>query len=145
MSGGAFHLQRRVTFAETDMAGVMHFSNYYRWMEEVEHAFWRSIGLSVCGMEGDQHISWPRARTSCEYLQPARFEDQLDLTLRITRIGNKSIEFTVDFDRAGHRIAQGATVAVCCAIDRGGKFRSIEIPEPLRRKLQSAAGSVVQE
>ena len=42
-----FSISRRVQFAETDMAGVVHFSNYFRWMEEVEHAFFRAVGLSV--------------------------------------------------------------------------------------------------
>ena len=40
----AFTMQRRVEFAETDMAGILHFSNYFRFMESVEHAFFRSLG-----------------------------------------------------------------------------------------------------
>jgi len=42
-----FKLTRRVEFAETDMAGIMHYSNYFRFMETAEHAFFRSLGLSI--------------------------------------------------------------------------------------------------
>ena len=42
-----FKMTRLVEFAETDMAGIMHFANYFRYMEVVEHAFFRSLGLSV--------------------------------------------------------------------------------------------------
>lgn len=130
-----FRYQRRVTFAETDMAGVMHFSNYYRWLEEIEHAWWRSLGMSVCTHDGLQSVSWPRVKTTCEYIRPARFEDVLDLSLRVTRVGGKSLEYEVDFARAAEPIARGTTVAVCCQIERGGVFRSIEIPADIRAKL----------
>ena len=42
-----FKLTHRVAFAETDMAGIVHFSNFFRYMENTEHAFYRSLGWSV--------------------------------------------------------------------------------------------------
>ena len=42
-----FSVTHFVQFSETDMAGIVHFSNFFRWMEEVEHAYFRSLGLSV--------------------------------------------------------------------------------------------------
>ena len=42
-----FSITRRVEFSETDLAGIMHFTNFYRWMEICEHEFLRSLGLSV--------------------------------------------------------------------------------------------------
>ena len=83
-----FNITRRVQFAETDMAGVLHFSNYYRWMEEIEHAFWRSCGLSVIIDTGE--ISWPRVKTGCEHYAPARFEDEVLLTLRVINVGDQN-------------------------------------------------------
>ena len=68
-----FTLTRRVQFAETDLAGVMHFANYFRWMEEIEHAFFRSMGLSIMSEHDGHPIGWPRGRVSCEYFGPVRF------------------------------------------------------------------------
>ena len=130
-----FNITRRVQFAETDMAGVLHFSNYYRWMEEIEHAFWRSRGLSVL-IDGGE-ISWPRVKTGCEYYDPARFEDEVLLTLRVINVGDSSVAFEVEFHRDDRRLAKGTTIAVCCAV-RGGEFSSIPIPDNVREKLLAA-------
>src|SRR6476646_6709988 len=102
-----FSITRRVQFAETDMAGVAHFSAYFRWMEEVEHAFFRSVGLSVVMHHGGEEIGWPRVSVACEYSAPARFEDELELMLRIVRIGDKSFSYEVDFMKGTQRIALG--------------------------------------
>ncbi|MGD2111461.1 MAG: hotdog domain-containing protein, partial [Phycisphaerae bacterium] len=72
-----FVITRRVQFAETDMASVLHFANFYRLMEEVEHAFWRSYDLSVMTEENGHVIGWPRVSTSCDYFQPLRFEEEV--------------------------------------------------------------------
>src|SRR3954454_11731606 len=95
-----FTTRHLVQFSETDMAGVVHFSNYFRWMEEVEHAFFRSVGLSVHPAATDPaaaSISWPRVSAACEYLAPARFEDDVTLTLTVSRLGEKSLSYEVDF------------------------------------------------
>lgn len=132
-----FTRERMVSFAETDMAGVMHFSNYYRWMEEVEHAYWRSLGISVVEHGPEATISWPRVRTSCEYYQPARFEDSVTLALRVLKVGTKSLEFEIEFRKDDALLARGVTVCVCCEMENG-RFRSVEIPARIRAKLSEA-------
>lgn len=133
----AFVYRRRVQFAETDLAGVMHFSNYFRMMEEAEHAFWRSLGLTVHMFDREPGVSWPRVRVSCEYAAPARFEDELEIAVRLVNIGAKSLDFEVDFVRESRRIATGRMTAVCCRSDAGG-FRSVDIPGPIRAALEAS-------
>ena len=135
-----FTITRRVEFAETDMAGVLHFANYYRLMEEVEHAFWRSQGTSVLFRIKDREMSWPRVATKCEYFAPARFEDELLLSLKVTHVGDRSATFEIEFTRDGERLALGRTTVVCCTMIEG-KFQSISIPDPLRNKLNEAVES----
>lgn len=136
-----FTIQRRVQFAETDLAGVLHFSNYYRMMEELEHAFWRSLGESVVarGME-EGTISWPRVATSCEYKEPARFEEVLELALAVAKIGNRSVTYEVTFRRDDRTIAIGSMTAVC-TIMHHGHFERAEIPDSIRAKLESHLAS----
>ena len=129
-----FTLRRRIEFAETDMAGIVHFSNYFRWMEEVEHAYFRSVGLSVVMQHEGREIGWPRVAVSCEYFGPAKFEDELDLKLRVVRIGEKSFSYEVDFSLDGKRIALGKSTSVCCIYENGG-IKSIAIPKAFREKL----------
>ena len=129
-----FSISRRVQFSETDMAGIMHFSNYFRMMEEVEHAFFRSVGLSVSMQHDGMHVGWPRVSAGCEYFGPVKFEDEVELRLRVARVGEKSFSYEVVFLVAGRKVALGKTTSVCCAIEPGG-MRSIAIPVALREKL----------
>ncbi len=130
-----YSITRRVQFSETDMAGIVHFSNYFRMMEEVEHAFFRSVGLSVSMQHDGLHVGWPRVSAGCEYFGPVRFEDEVVLTLRVVKVGEKSFSYEVDFSVGGRRMALGKTTSVCCAIEPGGKMKSISIPQTLREKL----------
>ena len=133
-----FRIIRRVTFAETDLAGVMHFSNYYRWMEEVEHAFLRSLGMSVVQDHGETTYSWPRVVTSCEYLAPVRFEDEIELYLSVACMTDKSITYEIEFLHKGQRVARGRMKAVCCMMS-GGQFTSASIPDFIRQKFAATA------
>jgi YbgC/YbaW family acyl-CoA thioester hydrolase len=134
MTRAEFRMTRRVTFAETDLAGVMHFANYYRWMEEVEHAFWRSRGMCVIQEHGGLVYSWPRVITSCEYFAPAHFEDEIEMHLTVTDISEKSLTYEVTFSKGHQKIARGRTKAVCCTM-KDGAFASTPIPEFIRGKL----------
>jgi acyl-CoA thioester hydrolase len=116
---------------------VVHFSNYFRWMEEAEHAFFRSLGLSVhqedAGGEGG-HLSWPRVSTACEYLAPARFEDEITLKLRVERVGEKSLSYEVDFSIGEKVIARAKLTSVCCRVTPTS-FTPVAIPPAVREKL----------
>ena len=140
---GEFSIRRRIQFAETDMAGIVHFANYFRWMEEVEHAFFRSLGLSVAmtlddGRGGGQRIGWPRVNVGCEYYGPVKFEDEMELRLRITKVGGKSLSYEVDFLLGEKLIALGKSTSVCCEHTPTG-LRAIAIPPAIREKLEADA------
>src|SRR4051812_9220875 len=110
-----FVLQRRVQFAETDMAGNVPFANFFRDMEECEHAYFRSLGLSIMRTAADGTvIGWPRVRCSCSYEAPARFDDLLEIRLNVSRKGVKSLTLEFEFWRGETRLARGTMKTVCC-------------------------------
>src|SRR6266498_4828431 len=112
----AFRTHRRIEFGDTDMAGIVHFANFFRFMESAECEFLRSRGLSVkLDWEG-QAIGFPRVSASCDYIQPARFEDVLDVAVMIDRIGTKSVTYAFEFSRGGVKIASGKVTSVCCRV-----------------------------
>ncbi|HSZ56519.1 MAG TPA: thioesterase family protein [Tepidisphaeraceae bacterium] len=129
-----YSITHRVQFSETDQAGIMHFSNFFKMMEEVEHAFFRSVGLSVSMQHDDIHIGWPRVSASCEFFGPVKFEDEVEVKMRVARVGEKSFSYDVEFFVDGKRVALGKTTSVCCALDTGD-MRSIAIPAAIREKL----------
>lgn len=132
-----FTHRRRIEFRETDMAGIVHFSNFFVYMEQAEHEFLRSLGLGViCEVDG-QNISWPRVNASCNYRNAIRFEEMIDIELSIERIGGKSITFGFEFFRDGIVVADGSLTVVCCKFEHGGpKPESMAIPESFVAKVR---------
>ena len=111
----AHTLTRRVLFHETDMAGVVHFSCFFRYMEEAEHALWREAGLSIARRGAE--LGWPRVAASFEFRQPLYFEDEFQARLRITAITNRTIRYACVLSRAGETVATGS-MTIACVIQR---------------------------
>ncbi|HEY2572730.1 MAG TPA: thioesterase family protein, partial [Verrucomicrobiaceae bacterium] len=86
-----------VHFHETDMAGIMHFANFFRLMERTEHAFFRSLGLSIVDRHDDvareERVGWPRVSASCDYLSPLRFEDEVEVELLVEEVRTRSLRY----------------------------------------------------
>src|SRR5690554_6820393 len=79
----AYHhsVRRRVEFSETDSAGLVHFSNYFRWMEFAEADYFRRLGLTLFSSASDR--GFPRVRAECQYSEPLVFEDLIEIQLSI--------------------------------------------------------------
>jgi YbgC/YbaW family acyl-CoA thioester hydrolase len=130
-----FRATRRVEFADTDMAGIVHFANFFRFMEAAEQEFLRSRGLSVALEWEGRAMGFPRVAAACDYLKPARFEDVLDVAVTIDRVGNKSVTYGFEFSRRGVPIARGRISTVCCLVLAGNQLEAVEIPAGIRDRL----------
>ena len=133
----SFQTQRLVEFADTDMAGIAHFSGFFRWMEAAEHELLRSLGLSVYSkLDDDRVVSFPRVNASCDYHSPARCEELLDIAVSVTRLGTKSITYGFTFTSGDTKIATGQMTSVCCRIVEGQPPQSIAIPTQIADGLR---------
>ena len=130
-----FRTTRRVEFGDTDMAGIAHFSNFFRYMEAAETAFLNTLGLSVAWREGEQRFGFPRVSVACDFKRPARFEELLDIAVTVEEVGKKSVRYRFDFSRDGAEVAVGRITAVYCRSTRDHVLESAEIPSELRSKL----------
>lgn len=138
---GEFRMTHRVEFAETDLAGIMHFSNFFRLMERTEHAFLRTLGGSVHMQTPDGVIGWPRVAASCEYRQPLRFEEEVEVVLTVREKKARSVTYDFSFQKAGQEVATGSMTAVCVAIDKAaGTMKAIIIPPELAVQIEPFAG-----
>ncbi len=130
-----FRTTRLVEFHDTDMAGIMHFASFFHYMESAEHELIRAAGFSVHSQIGGQSLSFPRVSASCKYRSPARSEDILDISVSITRIGNKSLHFLQEFTLDDHPVATGKITSVCCRVEPGQPLVSVPLPDEVREKL----------
>jgi 4-hydroxybenzoyl-CoA thioesterase/acyl-CoA thioester hydrolase len=136
-----FLTTRLVEFADTDMAGIMHFASFFRYMESAEHEMLRSWGYSIFDEHHGQTISFPRVATSCQYQAPARSEDVLEISVAVRKVGTKSVTYQFDFACQGKPIATGEIVAVCCRIEHGQPPKSVPIPDDLAQHLREVQQS----
>ena len=134
--GTPFTTMRRVEFGETDMAGIVHFSNFFRYMEAAETDFLRNRGLSVTWEQNGQRFGFPRVSAACDYVSPARFGDLLTVAVVVEKIGRKSVTYRYDFSRDGVALATGRITAVYCRADVNHRMISLDIPVDLRAKLE---------
>ena len=124
-----YRTRRKIEFADTDMAGIVHFSRFFVFMESAEHEFLRSLGTSVATEWNGDKIGWPRLAASCEYLHPLRFEDEVDILMWVSKKGTKSLTYQFCFTHQGKDIARGQFTTVCCVCNPGEKIRAIPIPD----------------
>jgi acyl-CoA thioester hydrolase len=136
-----FRTTRRMEFADTDMAGIVHFSRYAVFMETAEHEFLRSIGTDIHYEKDGDTISWPRVAVSCDYLRPSYYGEELEIAVAVTRRGGKSVTYGFTFQRDGEEVARGSITAVCCVCNAGEPLRSIPIPEDIAARLDAIAVS----
>jgi YbgC/YbaW family acyl-CoA thioester hydrolase len=125
-------VRRRVQFYETDAAGIVHFSWFYRYMEEAEHAMWRDAGMSIHPEASE--IGWPRVAASFEFRRALRFEDEFDIVIQVAEITSRTIRYVCTLEKDGERVATG-TMTIACVATRPS-LRSIEIPSQIRKLLQ---------
>ncbi len=128
-----FYYQRRVQFAETDLAGIVHFSWYFRYMEEAEHALWRSLGLQIAP-EGES-IGYPRVAASCDFKAPLRFEDEFEVHVRVDAVSRRSLRYEFTLRRGDDVLATGSMTSVCVEKRPGAPVRSVALPEVVVTRL----------
>ncbi len=142
-----FQLSRRVEFSDTDMAGIMHFSNFFRFMEATETAFMRSLGLSVvlssCGLD----VCLPRVHAECDYQLPLRFEDEVLVHLLVEKKAARTITYQFRFLKTNGdtklEVARGKLVAVCAARQPDGSMKAVPLPDSFADKLQQAPAALL--
>jgi acyl-CoA thioester hydrolase len=133
-----FTLRRRVQWYELDSAGIVHFSTYFRYMEEAEHALWRDAGLSIAPPGAE--VGFPRVSVACDYLRPLHFEDEFDVNIRIVAIGAKSMRYACALLRGEVKIATGAVTIVCVRKQPGGGMKAVSIPPEIVARFAVAEG-----
>ena len=127
---GDFEWSRLIEFYETDLAGIAHFSNFYRWMESAEHAFLRDRGVAL--HQGG--IGWPRVNASADFKKPIRFGDLIRVKVSVAELRTRSIRYAFEFrvNESDEIHATGEMISVCVDL---ATMKAIEIPSEIRDSL----------
>ena len=131
-----FRYKRRVEFAETDMAGIVHFAMFFRYMEEAEHALWRAAGLTIA--TPGETIGWPRVSAAFDYKAPLHFEDEFEVTVEMARISRRTIDYAFTILREGRTIGTGSITTACVSKTPGQPMKSVGVPPDIVERLRAA-------
>ncbi len=97
-----------VRYAETDAMGVVHHATYPIWFEVARTDYIKKIGLSYSEME-KRGVMLPVTAISVKYHTPARYDDKLLITAKITRLTPARVEFAYALTRDGVLLTEGTS------------------------------------
>ena len=130
----------RVYYEDTDSAGVVYYANYLRYFERARTEWLRKLGFEQTDLASRHHIVFVVRSISVEYLQPARFNDELQITLELDTPGASQIVFAQRATREvrGTDVVDvlcEAQVRVACVGLLTGK--PVRIPQPISAKIRT--------
>ena len=144
-----FKAQRRVEFADTDMAGIMHYANFFRFMETAESGFYRSLGISLVDQSLHPRVGWPRVHAECDYRKPLRFDDLVEIHLLVREKRNKALSFQFRFRKLNgdpnEEIARGILTIVCVYHAPDGLMKAMPIPPEIANKIEVAPAGLLSQ
>jgi YbgC/YbaW family acyl-CoA thioester hydrolase len=129
-------LRRRVHFHEVDMAGFVHFSCFFRYMEEAEHALWRAAGLTIA--TPGEEFGFPRLAVACQFHAPLHFEDEFEVRVRVAAMSRRTLSYAFLLTRGETRIASGSATIACVDRRRGEPLKAIDIPPGIAQRFAVA-------
>lgn len=110
----------RVRYAETDKMGVVYYANYLVWFEVARADLLRSLGWSYREMEL-AGISLPVIEAHCEYLRPARYDDEIEVRAEGRLLSPVRMEFQYQVVKMPDRTIAASGKTVHAALDASGK------------------------
>ncbi|PTE13920.1 tol-pal system-associated acyl-CoA thioesterase [Pseudogemmobacter blasticus] len=127
----AHSLPVRVYYEDTDLAGIVYYANYLKFIERGRSEWVRALGVDQTALKAGQGIVFAVRRVEADYLRPAKFGDDLTVTTRLREMGGARIVVEQEVLRAGERLFQ-AVVTLVCLSDDGHAAR---IPAEVRARL----------
>lgn len=145
-----FHTRRIVEFSETDAAGIVHFSVFFRWMEAAEHAFLRSLHLPVLRRVEGREYGWPRVRAQCAYHAPLYFGDTVHVHLAVKELKDHGVVYACRFLRIGDGdpvvCASGEwTTLIVERASADSPMKAVLLPDDFRAALSEAPADCLKQ
>lgn len=136
-------VKKTVEFSETDLAGIVHFSNFGKYMELAEHEFFRQIDSSVVLPRDEEgnHYGWPRKSANMGFLYPLRFEDEIEIRMTLKKLRAATLTYhseiyLIEEDKETLAVKGEVTIVHSRIWDRSKKLEALMIPDDLRKKIE---------
>ena len=128
-----FIWQVRVYYEDTDAGGVVYYANYLAYMERARSEWLRTLGFDNQTLADRHGVVFAVRRASIDYLQPARLDELLDVSLMLKKRGRASLLFEQQVRRGDVLLCQGEILLACVDVNR---FKPTAIPQAVINKTQ---------
>ena len=121
----------RVYYEDTDLAGVVYYANYFKYIERARTEFIRSLGVDQAALKATRGIVFTVRSLRAEFVAPARFDDLLSIATTVREVSGARILLRQDISRMECQIFSSAVVLACVT----GVGRPVRIPREISEKL----------
>jgi len=130
-----------VRFGEIDHAGVMYYPAIFDRIHRAFEDFWpEALGQSYAEVLGEDGLGFPLVDVQASFRRPFRFGDSVQVSIGVSKIGARSIDFVVDLGSPGEGRPR-ATARLTTAVIGMSSFRPVELPERYREALDRYVSS----
>jgi acyl-CoA thioester hydrolase len=130
-----FHWPVRVYWEDTDAGGVVYYANYLKFLERARSEWLRALGFEQDVLRDEDGVVFVVRRVTIDYVSPARFNDELDVSVHLRQVGRASLSVRQELMRGSSRLAEAEVTLAC--ID-AARFKPAKIPAPILQALDFA-------
>ena len=127
-----FSIRLRVYYEDTDLAGIVYYANYLRFIERARSDWIRHLGVDQIALRATKGIVFAVRRVEADYLRPARFGDDLTVSVALAAMGAASMELVQHVMRGEETLFSAKVTLVCL----GAADKAVRIPAEIREVLR---------
>lgn len=135
-----FVYRYKVTWGDTDAAGIVYYPNFYSWMNHATCELFEQIDCSTSALFYREKIGLPVLKTECEHYAPAYFHDEIEIQSTVEEVRNKVIKIRHRIYRDDTLLAEGCEVRAWTSF-RDERPQAVPIPDFVKQKLSSESGT----
>ncbi|KPL26916.1 MAG: hypothetical protein AMJ72_11830 [Acidithiobacillales bacterium SM1_46] len=129
-----FSIPVRVYYEDTDAAGVVYYANYLKFMERARTEWLRQLGFEQDELVRRSGVLFAVRSITADFIKPARFNDLLQATVAVQRVGGASLTFAQTIERDGAALCQGEVKIACLA---AGDFTPRAVPRDILERVEA--------
>lgn len=130
----------RVRWAETDLQGIVFNGHYLTYADVAITEYWRALGFPYPSAMEQLEVDLFVVKSTVEYHAPARYDDELEVGVRVGRVGNSSIQFVLGIFRGEEHLTSIEVINVATDLkERKPKSVPREFREAFARLEESKA------
>lgn len=121
----------RVYYEDTDLAGIVYYANYLKFIERGRSEWVREMGIDQAAMKTDQGVVFAVRRVEADYLKPAHYDDELVVVTTVESVSGARLTLRQSVERSG-TVLFSALVTIVAINDAGAPAR---LPAAFRRNI----------